>query len=181
MDPVLETMLRELIGHIEAFELMEDGALACTFWNSRINPILSRIAIQSGLAKKVAVEYAYRYLGFEMTALATEAELATLAGLIARKQRDSVIKRAMAKAAASEIVPVAGQVVTGLCICAMAYDLYQLGKIPGNIRQYQGYIARYTDYMIRNAIVNNGNIRISRPALPGEYANRDGKGAWWQC
>lgn len=181
MDPVLESLLRELIGCIETFETMEEAGAATAFWNGSINPLLSRIATLSGLGKNVAAEFAYRQLGFEMTALATEAELATMAGLIARKQRDSVIKRAMARAVSSEVIPVAGQVITGICICALAYDLIKLGKVPGQIREYQAYIGRYTDYMIRNAIVHNGKITMPRPALIGEYIKRDGSGAWWQC
>lgn len=181
MDFVLESLLRELIGHIEAFEVMEDAAAASTLWNSRINPLLARIAAVSGLGKKVAQEYAYRYLGFELTAMATEAELATLAGMIARKERNTLIKRAMARAAAVEAVPAAGQIITGLCLCALAYDLVKLGKIPAQLREYQAYIGRYTDYMIRNAAIHDGQIRLTRPALPREFANRDPNGSWWQC
>lgn len=181
VDFVLESLLRELIGLIEAFEVMEDAGAASALWNSRINPLLSRIAVLSGLGKKVAQEYAYRYLGFEITAMATEAELATLSGMIARKERNSIIKRAMARAVSAEAVPAAGQIVTGLCLCALAYDLFKLGKISGQLRQYQNYMGRYTDYMIRNAAVHDGKIRLTRPALPLEYAKRDPGGAWWQC
>lgn len=40
MDFVLESLLRELIVLIEAFETMEDAGAACALWNSRINPLL---------------------------------------------------------------------------------------------------------------------------------------------
>ncbi|HEX2888907.1 hypothetical protein [Vineibacter terrae] len=177
----LDLELRLLMEMIETFEAMGSSEAAAAYWASTVLPQLGKIAAETGLGRKVAQELAYRALGFVATNLASDAEIAMLSGMLARRQMSIFMQRAMARAAAAGIGPQDAMPLIALTLIGISLvgTAREVAAASNDIQTYKQYMARYLGYVLRHAQLKV-NRSLPPPATFDQWVRRDRSGAWWQ-
>ncbi len=177
----LDLELRFLMEMIETFEGMASAEAAAAYWSSTVLPQLAKIAAATGLGRKVAQEFAYRALGFLATNIASDAEIAMLSGMLARRQMSLFMQRAVARAAAAGIGPQDAMPLVALTLIGVSLigTAREVSAATNDIETYKQYMSRYLGHVFRHAQLNRGR-HLPPPATFDQWLKRDRSGAWWQ-
>lgn len=178
----LQSQLVQLSLLIEQFEAMENPAAAQLLWNTQIAPLLAAIASAEGIGRKVVLEYVYRQIGLAISALATDAEMAALSALLARRNMGVFIQRMMARAAVAglgpqDAVPPLALLLVGMSLITTAREA---SAATNEVPEYTAYMKRYMEYALKNTMVHRGTSRLPPPATFTQWMKRNKSGAWWQ-